>query len=173
MLAYKAEMLAGEHPSCDLERIPLNLADTSARQRLFAEMAGAKTLVITEGLVVYLSGTVALATDLAAPGFTWWTLDMVSPRLMTMLQGVLAARWRTLARRSVRAARGPAFFEPYGWHPIEVQSLLHSAKKLRRLSLWFWLIATFLPDPAGRKPQYPWAGICLFERSVVAGGIRL
>jgi methyltransferase (TIGR00027 family) len=169
MLAYKAEMLAGEHPCCDLERIPLNLTDIAARRRLFAEMAGAKTLVITEGLVVYLSAAAVatLASDLAATaGFTWWTLDMVSPRLMTMLQ---ASFGRTLAHAGApiefAPREGPAFFERYGWRPLECQSLLHTAKSLHRLSMWFWIIATLFPDSQGRKPDQPWGGVCLFERT--------
>jgi methyltransferase (TIGR00027 family) len=169
MLAYKTEILTGEHPVCDLERVPLNLADVDARRRLFAEMQGARALVITEGLVIYLSTeqVAQLAVDLAInPDFAWWTLDMVSPKLMTMMRdsfgGTLSQAGAPL---QFAPPEGPAFFERYGWSPLEVQSLLHSAKTLRRLSPWLWLVATFLPDPAGRKPHYPWAGICLFERT--------
>ena len=170
MLAYKADTLAGERPVCDLERVPLNIVDEDARRRLFAEMQGARALVITEGLVVYLSPEQVgqLATDLVSnPDFAWWTLDMVSPKLLTMMRETFGG---TLSQAGAPLQFAPpeglAFFERYGWRPLEVQSLLHSAKKLRRLSLWFWLIATFLPDPAGRKPSTPGRGsACSSEAS--------
>ena len=66
----KTEALAGETPSSDLVRIPADLADTKARAALLERVAtfGSKGLVITEGLMIYLTREQAgeLARELAA-----------------------------------------------------------------------------------------------------------
>jgi methyltransferase (TIGR00027 family) len=74
MLAHKEEILRGEKPICALERVRLDLSDVPARRELFARLGGQsrKALVITEGLVVYLSSdeVARLAQDLVAqPSF--------------------------------------------------------------------------------------------------------
>ncbi len=58
---------------------------------------------------------------------------------------------------------GPAFFERCGWTPVDVQSMLHNAARLKRLSWWMRMIA-LLPDSKGRQPRSPWGGVCLFEK---------
>ena len=55
---------------------------------------------------------------------------------------------------------GPAFFERYGWRPVEARSLLRTAATLNRLPFLFRLLA-LLPDSGGRKPNRPWGGVCL------------
>ena len=57
---------------------------------------------------------------------------------------------------------GPDFFAPYGWQLVETRSLLHTAAKLKRLSFGMRLLS-LLPDPAGRKPDKPWGGLCVLE----------
>jgi len=125
---------------------------------------------VTEGLVVYLTAeeVAGLAEDLARlPSFKWWTLDMVSPRLLRMLQSNIGA---TLDEGSAplkfAPGEGPAFFARYGWKPTEVRSVLHTAATLKRLSFGLRLMA-LLPDPAGRKPDRPWGGVCLFTREEI------
>src|SRR5215467_5221282 len=54
---YKEQILREEKPRCVLQRVRMDLADVSARRKLFQEL-GAKAkqaLIITEGLLVYLS----------------------------------------------------------------------------------------------------------------------
>ncbi len=69
ILTYKEELLAGEKPSCALERIRLDLSDSSARRALFPDLnrRANKILILTEGLLIYLSAdeVAALAKDLA------------------------------------------------------------------------------------------------------------
>src|ERR1700732_5375966 len=56
ILTYKEAILAGEKPTCRLERIRLDLSDVEARKPVFAELAGRakKIVVLTEGLLIYL-----------------------------------------------------------------------------------------------------------------------
>jgi len=91
ILTYKEVMLAGEQTKCRLERIKLDLADGAARRALFRRLGSqsAKTLVISEGLLVYLTPEQvgALATDLAGVrAFQNWIIDLASPALLRMLQ---------------------------------------------------------------------------------------
>jgi methyltransferase (TIGR00027 family) len=77
ILSYKEEILATEKPVCALERVRLDLSDATTRRELFVQLGrrAAKTLIITEGLMTYLSADQvrALAQDLAAsPAFQRW-----------------------------------------------------------------------------------------------------
>src|SRR5207253_2638307 len=69
ILAYKEEILTKEKPTCALERVRLDLADSDARRTFFAALnrRAKKVLVLTEGLLIYLSEeeVAALARDLA------------------------------------------------------------------------------------------------------------
>jgi methyltransferase (TIGR00027 family) len=170
LLAYKIAVLANETPRCRLERVALDLANVSARRDLFnrlSQQAG-RAIVVTEGLVVYLdqSQVVALAEDLArTPAFERWALDMTSPALMRMMKASMGRELQNAgAPFKFAPDEGPAFFERCGWKLIEAHSLLHTAAKLRRLSFTMRLVA-LLPDTAGRHPDRPWGGVCLFERS--------
>lgn len=173
MLKYKAEILAAERPTCALERVPLDLRDKAARCALFRRLGSeAKAaLVVSEGLIIYFdSDDVAeLARDLAAPAaFRRWVTDLCSPALLRMLQKAMGGPLAEAGMPLKFAPReGPEFFAPNGWNPIETHSLLHTAAKLKRLSLGMRLLS-LLPDPGGRKPDKPWGGVCVLENSRVA-----
>ena len=171
LLAHKIAVLADEPPSCRLERVALDLANVAARRDLFNRLSqeASRVLVITEGLVVYLSDqeAVSLAEDLAGtPTFHRWALDMVSPALMQTMQMSGALRNLEQAGAPLKFApeEGPAFFERHGWTLVDVQSMLHTAATLKRLSFGMRLIA-LLPDSKGRAPRSFWGGVCLFERN--------
>lgn len=91
LLEEKTELLAGERPVCSVERIALDLEDDAAR-RAFLEGIGRRTervLVVTEGLLIYLSEAQVgrLADDLAAqPNIEAWVTDLLSPRLLRIVQ---------------------------------------------------------------------------------------
>ncbi len=169
LFAYKIAVLANKTPRCRLERVALDLANVAARRDLFTRLGeeASRVLVITEGLVVYLSDqeAVTLAEDLARIStFRRWALDMVSPALMRRMQkSGLRNLERAGAPLKFAPAEGPALFERYGWKIVDVQSLLQTAGRLKRLSFGMRLIA-LLPDFKGRQPQSPWGGVCLFER---------
>ena len=91
ILSYKEEILCDEKPVCSLERVSLDLSDRTARRRVLEKLSegGSNALVITEGLILYLSAEEvgALAQDLAAvPALHRWVLDLVSPGLLRMVQ---------------------------------------------------------------------------------------
>jgi methyltransferase (TIGR00027 family) len=178
LLAYKTEVLRDERPRCALERIPLDLADVTARRALFARIGASRRRVVllSEGLLIYLTrdAVASLATDLAnQQSFHWWILDLASPALLRMIQkhsGPLADAKTPL---QFAPEQGPAFFEPYGWQVTRVESTLKAAARIRRLpSLTMRLFAALSSErPKGHRP---WSGVCVLERSArereAAGG---
>lgn len=168
---YKEEILRDEKPSCRLERVRLNLVDRNARSSLFARLATqcSKALVITEGLVVYLSGeeVTSLATDLAAQEpFRYWLMDIVSPALLKlMLKRMGKPLEDASAPLKFAPADGPDFLRAFGWKPAGVRSLFHTAGKLKRLPLLMSFFYQLQKNAEGFVAKRPWGGTCLLERS--------
>ncbi len=111
VIAYKQEQLAVERPVCVLEQVGADLTDVARRRALFAQIssAGRPVLVVTEGLLIYLTReqVAALADDLAAqPSFRWWLLDIASPGLLKMLEKTWGRAVAAGARRSSRRTGG-------------------------------------------------------------------
>lgn len=170
LIAYKQEVLRAERPACRLERIALDLSDVSARRALFAEIGrrAGRVTVASEGLLVYLGSDEVseLARDLAAPAsFRRWTIDLVLPALLKMLQKQVGTPLSQAgAPLKFAPAEGTAFFARSGWRPIEATSMMHAAAKLRRLPLWMRPLALF-PDSKGTKPRQVWGGVVLLEKT--------
>ncbi len=169
ILDYKESILAGERPTCSLERVRLDLSDVSARQQLFGRLGATakRALVITEGLLLYLSSdqVASLARDLAAvSSFKSWISELVSPGLMERLKRSTGAVLdEANAPFKFAPAEGPAFFEAHGWHVKEVRSLLKTGAKLKRLPFVLRLMA-LLPESNGEQGRRPWSGICLLSK---------
>ncbi len=84
LLEYKTDTLAGEPPHCRLERIAADLNEPAARRMVLGEPGGSRTLLISEGLLMYLpSATVeALAAEVAATSaISHWLLDLSSKEM--------------------------------------------------------------------------------------------
>ena len=77
MLSYKTRAMATEEPKCRLERMAADVTGQAERAALFAAAGGVPTLMITEGLLMYLAGSAveALAADAARHGIRRWLLD--------------------------------------------------------------------------------------------------
>jgi methyltransferase (TIGR00027 family) len=169
ILEYKEEILSAEKPVCQLERIRLDLSDVSGRRELFSQLGrrSAKTLIITEGLLIYLTpdDVGALARDLAAtPSFQRWLADVSSPGLLRLLQKNMGPQLtQSGASFKFGPKEGPGFFAPYGWTPIDVRSPLKAAARLKRLSFGMRLLA-LLPASNGAQGSRPWSGICLLAK---------
>jgi methyltransferase (TIGR00027 family) len=170
ILEYKEDILRDEKPLCLLERIRLDLGDVNARRELFARLATAstKTLVVTEGLLVYFSSeeVAALAGDLAvARSFQHWALDIASPGLLKMIKQRMGPQiGQGSAAFKFAPEEGPEFFAPHGWRAVEVRSMLKTAAHLKRLSPWMRFLS-LLPESNGRQGSRPWSAVCLFGNS--------
>jgi methyltransferase (TIGR00027 family) len=174
LLAYKTQVLSADRPRCILERVPIDLSDAALRQSLFERIASRarKTLVVSEGLLIYLDAAqvAALARDLAAhPPFERWIVDIASPGLLHMLQKRMSDLvTRAGAPFKFAPAEGPAFFEPHGWKALDVESIFDAARAAGRLP-FFLRLMSLLPQPKG--PRRIWSGVCLLGRAH-AGGPR-
>lgn len=173
VLEEKATLLAEATPSCRLERIAMDLSLEAPRRELLAQVGqrGQRTLVITEGLLMYLAveHVTGLARDLASvPTVGAWITDIISPGLLRMIerdwgQTLLAGD----ASMHFAPAEGSAFFEPLGWHTAECHSTFGAARELKRLP-WLLHLLAKLPGSDRYHPNRPWSGICLLERGGAA-----
>ena len=80
MLSYKTGAMAAEEPKCRLEPVAVDVTDEAQRTALFAAAVAVPTLMITEGLLLYLPGAAveALAADAARHVIRRWLLDSSS-----------------------------------------------------------------------------------------------
>jgi methyltransferase (TIGR00027 family) len=169
LLDSKEQVLAGERPTCALERVRLDLADVSARRQLFDRLGreAKRAFVITEGLLIYLTADEvrALARDLAVPlSFQRWIVDVVSPGLLKML----LKQWGSSlddagAPLKFAPPEGPPFFASAGWEAVDVRPILPAAARIRRSPFFLRLMAK-LPEPKGPAGNRPWSAVCLLEK---------
>jgi methyltransferase (TIGR00027 family) len=172
ILSYKTETLADERPHVRYEAVAADLADERERRPLFERLGteGSNALVITEGLLLYLTPEQvgALAADIAAmPPARHWLVDIASPRLLEML----TRQWgkQTSAGNAefkFAPAEGSAFFEPFGWREAEYRSNIEEAERLRRVMpmWWLWRILIRVSSARRREEARRMAGTLLLER---------
>lgn len=169
MLAYKTALLATDKPTCQLERIAVNLADAGDRRRFLSRIAsrGKRGVVLTEGLLIYLSAeeVAQFAEDLSGvAALECWILDMHSPRLLAMMQhNTGKALEKVGAPFKFGPAEGPDFFRAHGWTPIQVEGMLHTAARFGRPPILLRMLAKFA-DVRSWKANRPWAGVCLLRK---------
>ena len=169
IIDYKALVLASDRPRCHLERVSLDLADGQKRLELFRKIGATSrnTLVLTEGLLVYLSAedVGALATDLRASfANAHWVIDIASPGLLQMLQRNRLGQQLDEVDLPLRFAppEGPVFFERFGWKVAHVYGSLREAARVKRSPLFLRFLALF-PQSPGPDGKRPWSGICLLK----------
>lgn len=168
MIDYKEEILGQEKPRCALERVRLDLADVAGRRALFQRLGSSarKILVITEGLLVYLTRdeVSALGRDLAAQSsFRDWAIDLCSPGLLKILQKNLGALSEAGSPLKFGPEEGPEFFTASGWKAAEVYSMLKTAARIKRLP-FFLRLMSLLPESNGRQGSRPWGAVCRLTR---------
>ncbi|HEX6765179.1 MAG TPA: SAM-dependent methyltransferase [Polyangiaceae bacterium] len=163
----KERLLAGETARCELSREAVDLTDPVARSAFLARAVGGakKTLVVTEGLVVYLAESVveAMAEDFARHAVHEWILDFSSPRIVADIRrdmGVLLEN----APFKFAPPNGVAFFEKLGWKPRDLLSLFHAAARLKRLPLWMRPFALIPPVDPRKLGKERWSAVVRFER---------
>jgi len=177
ILAYKQRIIGDAKPVCHYEAIAADLTDAARRHALFTQLGAAsqRTLVVTEGLLIYLTaGQVAdLATGLhAQPAFRWWLVDLASPRLLKMM----ARTWGKAVREGnapfqFAPAEGTDFFRPLGWRTVEFRSTMEDAKRLDRqmAGVWFFRLLSLVATAKKREQWRRFSGAVLLRRSDAPG----
>jgi methyltransferase (TIGR00027 family) len=169
ILDYKEEILRDERPACHLERVRMDLADTTARLALLAALRerGKRGLVISEGLLIYFTAeqVATLAADLRQAGnLRYWIIDVVSPGLLRMIQKHTHSQFgKEVTPLQFAPQDGPLFYQRNGWNPVEVRSMLKTAAGLKRLPLFLKLFS-YLPENPAKMGSRPWSAVCLLER---------
>ena len=173
VLAYKEEQLASEKPRCQLERVAVDLTDGDGRRELFRDAVsggGGGTLVVAEGLLVYLAPAevATLADDLQAAGFAWWLIDLASPQLLKML----SKTWgRKLEEGNAPFRFAPPestqFFAPHGWAEAEYRSMWEESVRLKRTMpmAWLWGLIGKFYSKKKREEFRRFSGIVLLQRT--------
>ena len=172
ILRYKTEILKDVSPVCLYEPVPADLTDAKARTALFTRLGaeGRNVLVITEGLLIYLTPeqVAGLARALhAVPTIRWWTIDLASPRLLHMMQRMWG-RAVSAGNAAFRfaPAEGTGFFRPFGWREREFRSAIVEARRLRRemRGMWFWRLISGLSSRRRRDEMLRMSGVVVLER---------
>lgn len=172
MTEYKASLMRDEPPACRYEAIAADLTNVAIRNALFTQVgrAARTTLVITEGLLVYLSEdeVISLARAIhALPAARWWITDIASPMLLEWMR----KSWgRAVERGNAPFRFGPEnsaeFFAPLAWREVEFHSMMAEAKRLGRemRMMWFWRFMSQLMPAKRRAAMQRMSGILLLER---------
>jgi O-methyltransferase involved in polyketide biosynthesis len=168
MLSYKARVMANEKPKCHLERVATDIGSQEQRETLFMDAAGVPTLMITEGLLMYLAGSTieALAASAATYGVRRWLLDSSSVEL--------ARQSGFDANRSIESVRAPGHLEgtqllkvvrSNGWSELRFRSYSRDAAEVaadRIAAMLRPYVEKGIPVPAA--PVADTSGVYLFGR---------
>jgi len=168
ILSFKTRAMAAEEPKCRLECVVADVTSQAQRAALFAAAVGVPTLMITEGLLMYLSGAAveALAADAARHGIRRWLLDSASLDLARMMG------WD--ARRSVENVRAPDHLQgaalldavrSNGWRELRFRSYSRDAAEVasERIAA---MMRPYVEEgiPAPTAPVADSSGVYLFGR---------
>jgi methyltransferase (TIGR00027 family) len=170
MVDYFRSHMATETPRCQVEFIAADLREADPRREVFTRAASeGPTLVITEGLLIYLEPdqVAELARDLHdIAKAKWWLSDLASPMLLKFLE----KRWSPKLREGnapfrFGPAEGTAFFSPFGWSEAEFRSSWDESLRLKRTMplAWLWNLLRRLQPKGRREEMRRMSGIMLLE----------
>jgi len=170
MVEEKERALARETPRCNLIREQVDLTDERARSAFLdrASDGASRTLIISEGLLPYLEDHQAqsLARDCAArPSARWWVVDLLSPGTLKLMRRRGRGTLDATAELKFAPENGVEYFEPFGWKPSDVSSLLREAVRTKRVSLFMRLCALAPEPPANRPGLRPWSAVIRYARA--------
>jgi methyltransferase (TIGR00027 family) len=136
VIALKDERLAGESPSCSLDRVNLDLTDRAARRRFLADVSAeaGKILVLTEGVIPYLTeaNVAELAADLKATAkVRYWIVDYFSPEALRFGKK-MRGRFMRNAPFQFTPRDWFGFFRECGWQTHEIRYISEEAERLGR-----------------------------------------
>ena len=172
VLEFKAAVIGPERPHCEYESLPANIVESDARARVLQHCSGAgRVLVVTEGLLVYLSPSqvTALARALRQQvSIRWWLTDLTGPRAVEMLRQVWGPRFPG-AKFQFGPADSADFFGRLGWREVSFRSMQQEDKRLNRATKAPLLsrIALWLSSDAFREEIRRLSIIALLENDKV------
>jgi methyltransferase (TIGR00027 family) len=90
MLQFKHGVMSSETPRCRLERLPADITKPSDRHAIYSAVGNDRTLLLTEGLLMYLPAAAvrSLASEAAEkPSIVRWIFDLTTTAFSTALGG--------------------------------------------------------------------------------------
>ena len=170
MVDYFRSHMDRETPRCRVEYISADLRDAELRRRILADASReGPTLVITEGLLVYLTAddVAALARDLHDVAHArWWLSDLASPLLLKFLEKKWSKRLKSgNAPFQFAPAEGTGFFAAFGWREKEWRSTWTESFRINRKmrNAWLWNLLGKLQPKEKREAGLRMSGIFLLE----------
>ena len=170
IMNYKEGILKDAKPKCQLERVRFDLSSQETRKDLLTKVVQSykKTLVISEGLLIYLDypEVDSLASDLhQIPTCENWVIDLSSPGLMRMMKEKMDDSLdKANASFKFAPEEGSEYFRSFGWYTAQELSIFKTARKLRRLPFFMSLLA-LLPERKKDRIKRPWSGVILLSRT--------
>jgi len=136
--SHKEAILKNDKPKCDYHLVKMDLANQSERARFFAEVArgSKKTLIVSEGFLMYLTPTQAseLAQELAQHSpFRFWLAELLGPVQLALIKIKWGKQFKAANSEMAFAPKeGPDFFVPFGWNPVAFKSSFDEAVHIGR-----------------------------------------
>jgi methyltransferase (TIGR00027 family) len=172
MTEYKTSLMRGIKPVCNYEAIGADLTNASVRDALFSQIGQSSRtmLVITEGLLIYLSQEEVESLARAIRSMRsaqWWITDVASPML---LQWMHKSWGKSAAKGNAPFKFGPedsaAFFGALGWREVVYRSQMEEAQRLKRemRMMWMWRLIGRFMSAKRRAAMKKMSGIILLER---------
>lgn len=172
ILDHKLSTLEGETPRCDYRALRADLTNGEARRAALADATegSSTTLVVTEGLLLYLApdDVAALGRDLhARSSIQAWLTDLVNPRML----GWMLKSWSKNGRNPDLAfqfapAAGTGFFEPLGFEEASFRSLSEEGVRLGRTmrGMWLWRLVGRFMSAERQEEARRMSGVVLLKR---------
>ncbi len=175
ILIEKAQKLEQERSHCQVDRIALDLTDIEPRKAVFQKIdaAGKPVLILTEGLLPYLSES--QVSELAADfthhtSFRWWLFELAAAPVLHCAKDAGQQRFDQYFSQGKMSflfapELGTDFFVPYGWRVREFRSLwqqvCRSYPNRSRNAATKWLMQSFAKQ---RWQALDQSGFTLLER---------
>jgi len=171
IVEHRRRCLGGEAARCEHAHVAADLQSADACSELLARVraAGEPTLVLSEGLLVYLAPEQVgrLARHLHdEPSMRWWVTDVVTPLLARMVGTV----WQpALSGAPFRftPADSTKVFAALGWRETEFRSIWEESIRLQRtmpLAAWWMSLGQFAM-PTLHEATRRMSGVVVLERA--------
>lgn len=152
VIELKNDKLKMYEPTCDLERIKLDLSQREFRQNLFSELNSkyGPSIILTEGVVPYLneSAVSELATDLNShSNFKLWISEYYTPSVYSRYQSKEFVQKMGNSPFQFFPQNWFEFFKKSGWEQQEIHFLYDEGEKRNRkfpLPWWAKILMLFV-----------------------------
>lgn len=168
IIALKNERLSSYTPNCDLKRFVVDLADDGQRRAFLSGLQGKSILVITEGVIPYLSEeqVTALGKDLINnSSIKFWIADYLHPRVYKIIKQKVSARLKN-APMQFFPPEYLKFFANLGWVPKELRYNYEVGLRAGRkvpLPLYGRIMMAIIPQV--KKVTQTMSGYVLYKRA--------